>query len=1093
MVAAMAAIVIGALFLRVYGLPDATLTSTEADAIEAYAPGVPSGWHATVPDLLRPAPLATFAMRAARLAGPDSLPIKVCMVALGLWCVWLLAAIARRNGPPAMLLAAALAATSVLWVESARLVLPVLLVLWATVLLQYCFGLLWPRPYFAGALAYPAALLCAAAISPLLSVVGCIHVLWLLALLPFVAGSEKRRDGIVVLLAGSVLAVAVLALSFWLARPSAEFGPGLLTSYTWWQSQARLVARTLGDTLGLYVAEPTAGHKFRTVAVIVAGTLVLVGIVASALTRRARTVVWATVLVLFVPLWVIVAGVSPAKASHFDTVILWPYVVLLVAQGLATCQELAAKLYARVRVRAGRALLLCAGGLLAFTVAAAWVYLQYTAYAAMRARHSVQDLGAVVRFLEAQSAPTDRIVAVSDSDLALRPRYAYYVAPYLDRTPLPVTRLTHNEWRQTYGRPENTDGGLWVLGAPVNTAQMAARGYASELYRFAQPLYYVTRTNAHQQLDHLRRAERARALSPANPYLYESVLDWYRTAPDDALRRALRAGLACADLGTEPSTEQLRLKRHAAANRVLYAWSDVNVTNYDRYDFRRYRDYVLAAHSAGLDPQRTVYLLRLQAQAALNRSDPDTVAQTVAAARAWDADNPFVDRLDAQGALMETPPRFDEARELNIRAAQEYQARFDDLFPDALLANVLLEMARSNFPAALADAHALLDELQTRGRYRARNGQPVPSFWIGQCNSYIARLLCITGNYAEAIVWQRKNLDPEYGEKRNRVARQRLAELYIMCGEQLMALQQYEELGNMATSTAARVHWLLEAAQLNVSAGDAVAAYEVWQRINALVATLPAGERHDWSRDKRYQRVLQHVQSRMNVDVRDAVLVALEERSARAPELAGRYRQQIAHIYRCRLQYDMAAQAFADAAAAQPPSLDACLDAAMMYYQLERYDAARRALSNMLARAEFQAQPGQFEDDWRFRLLSEFRRLGKPPPMDAVLAWPDEHRNDYASPAGYHSYRGNVLSVYDDIAAASNEFLLGIAADPGMVDNYLDLGYLLCTQADRQGVERLLDALLALELDPERQRKLASDWRYIEMHHVANRPFTLEE
>ena len=81
--------------------------------------------------------------------------------------------------------------------------------------------------------------------------------------------------------------------------------------------------------------------------------------------------------------------------------------------------------------------------------------------------------------------------------------------------------------------------------------------------------------------------------------------------------------------------------------------------------------------------------------------------------------------------------------------------------------------------------------------------------------------------------------------------------------------------------------------------------------------------------------------------------------------------------------------------------------------------------------------------------------------------------------------------MYGAFDTATNCFMRGIAAAPSFVDNYLDLGYLLCTEADTEATAELLDTLDdAVDMSDE---KRLVDWRYIELHHVSIRPYTLDE
>jgi len=86
-----------------------------------------------------------------------------------------------------------------------------------------------------------------------------------------------------------------------------------------------------------------------------------------------------------------------------------------------------------------------------------------------------------------------------------------------------------------------------------------------------------------------------------------------------------------------------------------------------------------------------------------------------------------------------------------------------------------------------------------------------------------------------------------------------------------------------------------------------------------------------------------------------------------------------------------------------------------------------------------------------------------------------------------------VYASYGAFDTATNEFALGIRTNALFLPNYLDLGYQICTRADPESAGKMLDAITALELPVDVRRQLESDWRFIELHHVSIRPYSLRE
>jgi tetratricopeptide (TPR) repeat protein len=443
-------------------------------------------------------------------------------------------------------------------------------------------------------------------------------------------------------------------------------------------------------------------------------------------------------------------------------------------------------------------------------------------------------------------------------------------------------------------------------------------------------------------------------------------------------------------------------------------------------------------------------------------------------------------------------------RRLNTRAARTYARRTGRQFVDALFANALLSRTEGNQPRALQECHAILRYLQAAEEAPAAATNASPAvlqaqergradrlFWEAQCNSYIALLMMATGDYRNAIGWQTKNMDPRFDSVWRRVSYERLATMYLALGDVARALRKYDEMATGATTAYERLYWMLQGAQINVTYGDAIAVFDQWTAIERGLEQLSEDDRQRWSRDKQLQRVLRYMQRRLNVDVRDTVETALLRRVQEAPRETDWLYRQIAQLQRCRLQYERAAATYAQALALTQAHYAVYLDAAMLAYQRQQYARAVTLLSNMFLQSTHRRGPA-LSSDWRYVTLAWLCTTGKPAGVHDLLQRIDQAHALYATTSHWHNARGNVYALYNNFAAATNEFAAGLAVNPDQIDNYLDLGYLFCTRADAEETGLILDRLAARYPSNAIPRRVMQDWRTVELYHVSIRPYVVE-
>lgn len=651
-----------------------------------------------------------------------------------------------------------------------------------------------------------------------------------------------------------------------------------------------------------------------------------------------------------------------------------------------------------------------------------------------------------------------------------------------------------------------TGGVLWLVNYRADDMPLAPHGFTNISLRYAIPLEYVCRTNELTRGDVGRLYRRAAQETPLCLAVRQQFLGWYTHADDTTLRELIVAGQAQKDLAGAV-VPPLRAPQRGAANAALYAWGRQYPQSCAPGLFPPFDAFVSAIGPAVLDRERVVYLYRLHIEQALAQTNLALASAALRAARRWDDTNPFLDRLAAQMCLLEDATHLARARRLNARAARTFERRYGRPFLEALFANMLLDKQQNRTVRAMQACADVLHHVQKEsfiplavrtntspgGAEQRAVWQRQRLFWEAQCHSYLALLLLSTGDYHNAVAWLSRNLDPRFDDVRRTASYEQLARLYTESGDITRAVRHFETLAALATSSAARIHWMLQAAQLHVSAGDTVAAHELWLQVQDLVNELDNEARRALARNKQYQRLMRFVERRMNVDGRDAVILALQFRAQRDPERAAWYFRQMAHIERSRLLYDSADAFFDRAMQATPLSMDAYLDAALYYYRRLQYSRATATLSNLLLRISADQRQHLLNRDWRYAVLAEFYARGVPTPESAAFAWLAAAATNFAEPAEYFNAQGNLYAFYDRFDAATNAFHAGIATNAVWLGNYLDLGYVLCTHAGSDAVGELLDTLDALPGASGAAHQLYGDWRHVIMHHVSIRPYLTDK
>jgi len=172
---------------------------------------------------------------------------------------------------------------------------------------------------------------------------------------------------------------------------------------------------------------------------------------------------------------------------------------------------------------------------------------------------------------------------------------------------------------------------------------------------------------------------------------------------------------------------------------------------------------------------------------------------------------------------------------------------------------------------------------------------------------------------------------------------------------------------------------------------------------------------------------------------------------------------------------------------------DSYLDDGLLQYRMKRYAKAEIIFTNVIELIKVSDTAELLTQDWRYIILDMLVEKGIPPSLDNVLSKIDETKPYLNDLSEYYNHSGNVLACYGKYDMATNQFTIGIQTNKLNLQNYLDLGYLICRHSDADRAGKMIDTIMSLDLSEEKRQLLETDWRFIILHHVSVRPYNLKE
>lgn len=1094
---------VGAIALGFVLLRDTGLLSEEAVTLSRYNAAEAMQATDIWTQLTLQQPVMQTILRIAGFLYTYSVHISRLLTLLfGVWCILLLWSISRASkNADAAVWVTALAVLSWFYINLSITLSPAIIIVWAILLVQWAFMRILSSQTWKNLIIYAAivavALLTTVHIRSLLLLQG----VWCIGTVVHSFINKKSTGNTVHYIIAAVIAgVACTLASMPVLGGSLHFTPFVPalknTATGMWQMCSWI----------LFSFESSGSALFTVIVYISIGLvffLALISTVYAFVTRRASLIFifFATILSPF--FCYLTLNSSDSERVPYAFLLSFPFMLVLTGTGIQISFSFLIKCGHQAKKSIFKILFISGGYVFTVLFLAGWIYIQYNALQSGQRSRANRDITLTRLFLEKCVSPGDTVTVIADGSLYSSPLLRFGCVPYVNTLTNSVSTETRVRWNSVSQWATNNHVTQWFIDTSENPNPL--RGRPRSFYiPFKIPVAGILPAGADttKVLPYLYDAVR---IAPYADAVSLPLLNWYRDAPQLYVQRSMANGTAARYLQTRDSFKPHRDYWRRAVNRTLYSWSEMPVDSFTAQRYEPFARFAYNVRGAEVDTRRIGRVFRYYIENALAASNTAAVGKMIEDARQWDSENPFLYRHTAEWYAQKDPNAFDQRREMNQKAREEFQKRFNRPYVDAWIALILVEKQAGNYDASLEEMYALLDYVQNKatlpeeivnnptpqGEEQREDWKKQLMKWEAQCNNLISQLLLETGDEEKALWWQKKNLEEHFDIEYHRVAHERLAKMYYKLGRIDDVFAQYDELIRIASTPQEKLHWRVNKAHLAVTMGETVRAYDMWQIISSRIGALSVEERREWARDKRYQRIMRHLERRTQMDVRDAVIATLRRRAAIQPENAPRYLQNAAQLYRCKLQYGMALSTLGEAIQNSPQSLELYLDKALLNYRLLRY---KNALEDFTALNEatnsLQKIPSVVRD-WRYRILLAFAELKKPPPRHIIMEWTETHTNLFASQAELHNHYGNLYASYGMFDEATNSFTHGITTDSHYLDNYLDLGYMYCTRSDADAAGELLDMLDSRQ--DINHKNLETDWRYIELHHVSIRPYSLDE
>ena len=802
------------------------------------------------------------------------------------------------------------------------------------------------------------------------------------------------------------------------------------------------------------------------------------------------------IFIIFIPFWIWQNQNVSSNLSTKTLLFICPITIILLSLIFSFLLKLVFNYIYKLKSKSTKLPLLILYFIVIIAIFLFWASFQYKAYYAKLNQTTENNLVTGINFLNKVVRDNDKLLIISQSSITNNLRLKYYLPEFIKNHPkLSVSKINPFAWKNFRNILESfTNDRIWITGAYFQKPDFSTTSkWKATSFPFAMPIVLAETTSRWNEINYYNFLEKAISVAPDNLKINCELLHWYINASSNQLTYNLEKGYALKDLSYKPIFDKIKGKWHHAVINILYAWSDVSIDKYNTTNYPIYNNFALSTLRAGLDIERAVYIYRLYATKMLENNMPKEAKKITNDSKKLEKENAFINRISAQIVQKINPDDLNKIEELNKKAIKLHKENFSETFLEAKYAIAILKKKQAEYDEALKEIMSLLEYVKSTDfiplNVRTNNtkkGIKLQNDWIqqqiereGQFNAFIAEIHNEKNDYKTAIKWYQKNTSGKFDKKRNLIARRQISRIFEENGLLKDAYMQFKVLANNSTSLTEKLVFLIDGAQLYVNQADSITVYDKWLELKRIIFNLPSEERSRWIRNKKYKRIINHLQSRMQLDIREQLIIDLIQKSANTN--SGWFLQQVGQLYRCKQQYANAEKSFYDGMNKKIDFADNYLDAAMLQYKLLRFKKSEKIFEKFKIKHSLS---NSFTIDWRYQILESFFENDNPPKMSSLINWADENKSLFGNQEKYHNFKGNIYATYNNFELATNEFYKGIATNEFFLENYLDLGYQLCLKNDSENGNVLLDEISNINVDNNIRNKINDDWRFIQLYFI---------
>ena len=350
----------------------------------------------------------------------------------------------------------------------------------------------------------------------------------------------------------------------------------------------------------------------------------------------------------------------------------------------------------------------------------------------------------------------------------------------------------------------------------------------------------------------------------------------------------------------------------------------------------------------------------------------------------------------------------------------------------------------------------------------------------------ISLLLIRYDQTANAANWAKRLFSKEFSREAKGQGMTLLFKTAEKSGAIFEAIASYDKLIEDAQNAEERNYWRLEK-------GMALMRFDLPEEAKELYADIleedPGIEDRQFAlnaenQDSRFMHLHYYVLKVSEDDMRDTALSNLRKRGILNRANSSYYLRQAAQLLVCMQRLKEAYNIYEGLGRDDNAAL---LEYVYLLYRNSRYDQCIALLRRLpYHRGSDTAR------DWRFAIVRLFRARRQRPDISKVITEFDKLTNEITH-ARYCNGLGNIYQAYRDSVKAAQYYEEGIKAEPKLLDNYLDRGFLYCMSANKEKAAEMLDTILSLDLTPNQKEMMRYDWRAIELYYTAGREMPEEE